>query len=285
MSYRIHSLRCVPLATLLLAMVVPSLGADSAKPKPIRPTDGVIRLFNGKDLTGLTTWLNYAKHEDPRKVFTITDGMLHISGDGVGYVRTNKSYRDYHLVTEFKWGERTWAGRKKATKDSGVLVHCIGPDGGYGNSFMASFEAQIIQGGVGDFIVVPGTRGAAKKLNVALTAEVKKDRDGENVWHKGGEKTVFPGGRINWYGRDPDWKDVLDFRGKDDVESPGQEWTRMDVICDGDRITILVNGVVVNEGFDASHTAGQILIQSELAEIFVRRWELWPLGKAPKFSP
>ena len=27
-------------------------------------------------------------------------------------------------------------------------------------------------------------------------------------WHKGGEKRVFNKGRVNWYGRDPDWKDV-----------------------------------------------------------------------------
>jgi len=37
------------------------------------------------------------KREDPRKVFTVSDGMIHISGDGYGGLVTNKRYRDYHL--------------------------------------------------------------------------------------------------------------------------------------------------------------------------------------------
>ena len=227
MSCHFSCCRRVLLAALLCAIACPLLAAEAKKEEPIRPTDGVIRLFNGKNLDGLTTWIGDTKYEDPRKVFTVEDGMLHISGDGIGYIRTNKSYRDYHLVTEFKWGPRTWQNRKNCTKDSGVLVHCIGPDGGFGDAFMVSFEAQIIQGGVGDFIVVPGTRPDTKDLRVSLSAEVTKDRDGEDVWHKGGEKKVFPGGRINWYGRDPNWKDELGFRGKNDVESPDGQWTRI----------------------------------------------------------
>lgn len=273
---------------LFAAMVVfvasSAFAADTSRDEPISPTDGVIRLFNGRDLDGLTTWLHDTKYEDPRHVFTVEDGMLHISGDAIGYIRTNQSYRDYHLVSEFKWGPRTWHGRVDRAKDAGVLVHCVGPDGGYSDSFMASFEAQIIQGGVGDFIVVPGTRGKAKDIPISLTAEVAEDRDGESVWHPGGEKKVFDRGRINWFGRDPDWEDKLGFRGKNDVESPDGQWTRMDVICDGARITIVVNGVVVNEGFDASPSAGQILLQTELAEITFRRWELWPLGQAPAYE-
>ena len=47
--------------------------------------------------------------------------MLHITGDGLGGLVTNKRYRDYHLVLEFKWGERTWHEREKAARDSGLL--------------------------------------------------------------------------------------------------------------------------------------------------------------------
>ena len=259
-----------------------ALGDKKGDADALSPTDEVIKLYNGKNLDGLTTWLSYAKHEDPRGVFSVKDGILHITGDGFGYVRTNKRYRDYHLIIEFKWGKRAWSSRKGRARDSGVLVHCIGPDGGYGNVFMSSIEAQIIEGGTGDFIVVSGLDTDGSKIPVTLSAETEKDRDGELVWKAGGRKVTLPGGRINWYGRDPDWKDDIDFRGKRDVESPFGEWTRMDVICKGSRITIVVNGVVVNKGFDASPAAGQILVQAEGAEIFVRRWEIWPLGKAPR---
>lgn len=67
----------------------------------------------------------------------------------------------------------------------------------------------------------------------------------------------------------------------EDLENPLGQWNRLEVICDGRRIEQRVNGVKCNEGFDADPAAGPILIQTELAEVYVRRWELWPLGKAP----
>ena len=149
-----------------------------------------------------------------------------------------------------------------------------------------SIEAQIIEGGVGDILILTGKDPqSGKPLPVSLTVETTRDRDGERVWKKGGTRETLPGGRINWWGRDPDWKDVLGFRGKDDVESPDGQWTRMDVICDGGHILIKVNGVTVNEGFEAAPDYGKILVQTEMAEIFVRKMELWPLGKAPKYTP
>ncbi len=274
--------RCAWLIGVLLSISVSAQAAESQKTEPISPTEGVIQLFNGKDLSGLYTWLKDTKYEDPKQVFTVKDGVLNISGDGWGGIATKEAYGDYHLICEFKWGERTWGKRKERTRDSGLLVHCSGPDGGYGGIWMASIEAQIIEGGVGDILVVPGKHAdGSPVLPLSLTAEVGKDRDGENVWKKGGERKTFPSGRINWYGRDPDWKDEIGFRGKEDVDSPVGEWTRYEVICDGGHILVKVNGTVVNEGFDAEPTTGKITIQSEGAEILIRRWELWPLGKAP----
>lgn len=255
-------------------------GSLTRAAEPIAPT-GVINLLDGKDLSGhFYTWLQDTKREDPRGVFKLEDGVLHISGDGLGCLTTNDDYRDYHLVAEFRWGPRTWHGRTEKTKDSGILVHSFGADGAYNGIWMRSIEAQVIQGGCGDFIVVAG--GGPNAQELAISAEVKQDRDGEWVWHPGGEKREFPRGRVNWFGRDPDWKDVVNFRGKDDVESPGEEWTRMDVICDGATITNVVNGTTVNKAFDVRPTAGKIQIQTELAEIYFRRLELWPIGKAPK---
>lgn len=270
------ALSCCFAALVALTALPASLA--SAK-EPICPKDETIQLFNGRDLSGWYTYLKDTKYEDPRKVFTVHDGMVHISGDGLGCITTKEAYRDYHLVAEWKWGERTWGNRKKATKDSGILVHCTGRDGGYSGIWMASIEAQIIQGGCGDFIVVAGNNEDGSPVPLSITAEVVKDRDGEPVWHKGGERQTFTKGRVNWYGRDPDWKDTLGFRGPQEVEKPDGEWNRMEVICDGDRITVLVNGVVVNEAFDVVPHAGKIIVQTELAEIYFRKIELQPLKK------
>jgi hypothetical protein len=264
-------------ASALTAIGLHHVGSVQSQ-EPIRPTE-VIQLFNGKDLTGWYVWLKDTQREDPRRVFSVHDGLLHISGDGLGGLTTEKSYRDYHLVTEWKWGPRTWGSRAKAAKDSGILVHGIGPDGGYNGTWLCSFESQIIQGGCGDFIVVAGKLADGSPAPLQLTAEVTEDRNGQPIWKKGGERRTFQRGRVNWFGRDPDWKDVLGFRGRQDVENPDGEWNRQEVICDGNRITNIVNGVVVNEAIDVSPSAGKIQIQSELAEIFFRKIELHPVKK------
>jgi hypothetical protein len=262
----------------------------------ISPTKDVIRLLDGKTLGDCYTWLKDTKREDPRMVFRIDDGMLHITGDGLGALVTNKRYRDYHLVLEYKWGERTWHGRENAARDSGLLVHSNGADGGYSGTWMPSIEVQIIEGGVGDFVPVGGPDKKGELVPIAYTCAVSRDRDGEFVWKEDGKRETFRDKkrkqegdqaltRVNWYGRDPDWTDTKGFRGKQDVDSPFGEWTRLDVFCDGGHIETFVNGTKVNEAFDAAPREGQIQLQSELAEIFYRRWELWPLGKGPKPEP
>ncbi len=253
-----------------------------ARDLAISPTDGPIELFNGRNMEGMYVWLQDSHYADPKKVFTVHDGMIHISGDGYGGLITNQAYRDYHLILEFKWGQKTWGKRETRTRDSGLLLHCWGPDGGFGDHWMPSIEDQIIEGGVGDILVLTGADPVTGQVYpTSLTAEITTDRDGERVWKKGGEKYTLSRGRINWFGRDVDWVDKLGFRGKDDVESPLGQWTRMEVIAEGSHLIYKVNGVVVNEGFDVSPSAGKLLLQSELAEMFVRRFELWPIGQAP----
>jgi hypothetical protein len=261
---------------LLLVALVGSSAA--AEPAPSTPTER-IDLLAGGNLSKWYTWLQDTKREDPRRVFTMVDGVLHISGDGLGCITTHEAFRDYHLVAEFKFGEKTFGDRAEKAKDSGILVHSFGEDGAYNGIWMRSFEAQVIEGGCGDFIVVRGAVPNAAEL--CLTAEVKTAADGQFIWQAGGERREFPRGRVNWFGRDPTWKDVRGFRGKNDVESPSGEWTRMDVVCDGATITNLVNGTVVNRAFDVRPSAGRIQIQTELAEIDYRKLELWPIGKAP----
>ena len=186
------------------------LPGDPAQPSgtAIRPEDGPIKLFNGKNLAGFYTWTSDTNYQDPRKVFTVKDGLLTISGDGFGGLTTIDDYRDYHLILEFKWGEKTWGSRKERTRDSGLLIHSYGPDGGRGagadgrrGPWLPSIEAQIIEGGVGDILVLSGRDPKTGiEYPVSLTAEVTKDRDGETVWKKGGERRSFSSGRINWYG-------------------------------------------------------------------------------------
>ena len=222
---------------------------------------------------------NMELHDAPRDIWTFDDDQLHVSGRGYGYVATKESYRDYHLVLEFKWGEQTWGNRENAARDNGILLHAYGPHGAFGGTWMASIEAQIIEGGTGDVLVLSTKLDDGTELTTSVNSELTLDRDKEMIWKKGEPRQVVTAGRINWQKRDVDWADRKDFRGRDDVEKPVGEWNRLEVIAQGDTLQYYLNGVLVNEAFEAKPGEGKILLQTEGAEMFVRRYELWPLGK------
>lgn len=239
-----------------------------------------VSLFNGRDLSGFYSWLKDTGRADPRKVFSVEDGLLRISGDGFGYLSTRESYRDYRLLVEFRWGTKNWRGRETHARDSGIFLHSAGADGNSFDAegaFKAAIECQIMQGRVGDLMVIGGKDEQGRPIPVRFSAEAasERDRDGWPTWKKGGPTVVLEGrGRLNWFGIDPDWKDVLDFRGRNDVESPAGGWTRLECLCQGGRISVRVNGVLVNEAFDVWPREGPILLQCEGSEIFFRRVEL-----------
>ncbi|WP_076348408.1 3-keto-disaccharide hydrolase [Paludisphaera borealis] len=268
-------------AATVLAFAPGGLRGDEPPGEAARP-DRVVRLFNGKDLTGLTTWLKDTKRDDPRRVFRVTDGLLHITGDGFGYLATEKAYRDYRVVVEYKWGSRT-DDDGASVRNSGLLLHATGPDGGAGGTWMASIECQLAQGCVGDLIVIPGLDSAGGPIPVRLTSDVVLGPDNRPRWKDGGAPRTFTHGQLWWSKHDPEFRELLDTRGKDDVESPPGEWTKVESECVGGRITVRVNGVVVNRAYDASPAAGKILLQSEGFELFVRTFELHAVepGKGP----
>ncbi|MBN2310209.1 MAG: DUF1080 domain-containing protein, partial [Candidatus Hydrogenedentes bacterium] len=103
-----------------------------------------------------------------------------------------------------------------------------------------------------------------------------------HVYDPYGDEATIHEGRVNWFGRDPDWRDEKGFRGKNDVEKPIGEWNRLECLAEGARITVKLNGVIVNEAVRAEPQAGRIQVQSEGAEIFFRRIELLPLEGKPK---
>jgi hypothetical protein len=273
---------------LTLSLILATLPSTAARPAtPIKRAPEPLQLFNGRDLTHFYTWMAGTGREDPNRVFSVVDQIdgapaIRVSGQGYGGFITEEEFADYRLTVEFRWGLLTWGDRKNRAKDSGILLHCQGPDGNTGKDFkgpwMLSQEFQIIQGGVGDLIMVAGYDAQGIQIVPRLTATAGKDRNGQDVYDPTAPARDFQGGRINWSGRDPDWKDMLGFRGRQDLESPGGEWTRLEVTCDGDRITNVVNGKTVNQATKSSLTRGKLLFQCEGAEIYFRKIQLQPLA-------
>ena len=145
------------------------------------------------------------------------------------------------VIVEYKWGKRTDGG--KFVRNSGILLHATGPDGGAQGMWMSSIECQLAQGCVGDLIVIRGKDAKGETIPVRLTSPVVLGPDKRPRWRARGEPRVFTGDRQLWWSRhDPDFQELLDTRGKNDVESPIGEWTRVECLCEADRLTIRVNG-------------------------------------------
>jgi hypothetical protein len=101
-----------------LALATNSFAADA--PAPITLTDKM-ELFNGKDFSGWTFFLR--SNAEPANTFTVTNGVMHCAGQPFGYVRTEKSFRDYKLTVEWRFVKIA-----QRADNSGVIVHVQGPD-------------------------------------------------------------------------------------------------------------------------------------------------------------
>lgn len=268
-------MRCLPVFFALLALTPAARAAD---PEPVTPTK-TIKLFNGKDLSGLSTWLRDGGKDDPNKVFSVADGMIHVSGEGAGYVRTDKMYANYHLIVEYKWGEKT--DGSGIVRNSGLLVNARGLDGGAGRgAWMHCLEIQLAQGCEGDFILIRGKNAEGQPLPAGFTSDVEINPvDKKTRWKRGGTPTKYNGRQFWWNKHDPTFKEKLDTHGRWDVASKLGEWTKVECICDGSRLTVKINDVEVNECYDLQPASGYLLLQNEGNEIYFRRFELHPLKK------
>ncbi len=130
--------------SLVLVFITCMGGMLTAQKSTVQAPRGAIMLFNGKDLSN---WVFTLKDPavDPAGVFTVKEGVIHITGDPFGYMRTKEQYGDYKLHLEWRWPA-------EAT-NSGVFIHAQEPDA----IWPASIECQLAAGNAGDFICVAGT--------------------------------------------------------------------------------------------------------------------------------
>lgn len=143
---KIKSIRLIALLLIsLLAVQNITSGQSTAKnnKKPENKESEKIMLFNNKDLSN---WVFKLKDPsvDPGKVFSIQNGVIHISGNPFGYMRTKDSYSDYKLHVEWRWPS-------EAT-NSGVFIHAQLPD----SVWLRCVECQLQAGNAGDFVCMNG---------------------------------------------------------------------------------------------------------------------------------
>jgi hypothetical protein len=133
------------LAISALLISNPCIAQASSKKKINHgnPKKETVKLFNGKNLNN---WVFYLKDTavDPSSVFTVKKGVIHISGEPFGYMRTKEAYSDYKLHAEWRWPSEP--------TNSGVFVHGQRPD----TIWLKCVECQLKAGNAGDFVCMNG---------------------------------------------------------------------------------------------------------------------------------
>lgn len=204
--------------------------------KPLTEQEEYSVLLNGKDLNGWDIFLQkIGLNNDPEHNFSVEDGSVHVRGKDLGYIRTKESFTNYHFKVEFKWGEKRWPPREGAKRDAGICYNI--PDKEPDSIWPKSIECQIQEGDVGDFWLL-------SRSTIVV--------DGQ---------TNIPSNHTR----------VIK---KKDAEKPTGEWNTVEVISCNGRCIQVVNGVVVNEGENASVKNGRILLQSEYSEVYYRNAEI-----------
>ena len=235
-----------------------------------------IDLFNGKDLTNWYVFLKGHGRSDPRGVFTVTNGVLRISGSELGCITTEKAWRDYRLTVEYRFTKGAPDAPGKLAPDSGILYHSQGADGAWNGIWMKSFEYNLIIGKTADLIVVVSNGGKSGPDYLA-TAEV--DNPKTRRWTPGGERlSLKNGGRVNSRVDRPEWRNAAD-ETVTPPEHPYGEWNTAVLECRGDTAAHILNGVPLLRLTGLSPTEGRIQIQSEGYGCEFRRIVLEPLGK------
>ena len=114
---------------------------------------------------------------------------------------------------------------------------------------------------------------------MSLTSRAASARTSAARWKAGGEVRDFTGGQLWWTLHDAGFKELIDTRGKDDVESPTRRVDPGRVPLPGQPHRGPRQRHEGQQCFDVFPAAGKILLQSEGFEIDFRRFELQPVSE------
>lgn len=226
--------------------------------------------------TNVHTGTPLGLNNDIKNVFSIitenNEPVLKITGEIYGGLTTKASFENYHLSVMFKWGDKKWAPRLNAKRDSGILYHCYGEHGRFWKTWKTSLEYQVQESDIGDFIPISGNTatpnvGGPKVEIRGDFSEIKKFNPKSNMYSDGS-------GYIQ-ASMEPD--------------APHGEWNHLEVYVIGNDAVHVVNGHIVmvvenaiNPETGKPLTSGQIQIQSEAAECYYKDLTITPIKKFPK---
>lgn len=172
--------------------------------------------------------------------------MLVSLGTPRGHLITDKIYKNYKLVVEYRFPAEPG--------NCGVLVHASTPRALY-KLFPKSIEVQMKHENAGDFWVI--------------VEDIKVDNMVERR-----------GPIADWGITEGKKRRILNLT--DNSEKPLGKWNNMIVECVNDKIKVWVNGDLVNYGYNATTSSGQIALQAEGSEVEFRKVIITPLNELSK---
>jgi hypothetical protein len=116
----------------------------------LQPSSDSNFLWNGRDLEGWTVFLQDPK-VDPKTVWSVADGALHLTGRPYGYLRTVKDYGSFHLHAEWRYPVGS-----APTSNSGVFVLVHGPNAIWPEGIECQLKAGEAGQMIGTATVLPG---------------------------------------------------------------------------------------------------------------------------------
>jgi hypothetical protein len=141
---------CLGLAGAGLAVALCAWGQEA------RPTEGWLRLFNGKDLDGWQVKIaGYELNDNHGNLFRVEEGVLRVAYDQYqnfngefGHIFYQTPYSHYILRLEYRFvGEQVSGGPGWAFRNSGVMIHSQSPESlRKDQAFPVSIEVQFLGG-------------------------------------------------------------------------------------------------------------------------------------------
>jgi hypothetical protein len=201
-------------------------------------------LFNGKDLKGWHADIpERDNNPDARMPFVVKDGLLVSLGTPGAHLITDKKHKNFRLEVQYRFSA--------SPGNCGVLVFVSTPRALYG-MFPKSIEVQLQSGDAGDFW--------------CIEEDIMAD-----------DMTARRGPKENWGINGDKLRRIKNLT--DGSEKKLGEWNTMIVECLENSIKVWVNGALVNYGYNATASDGQIALQSEGAEVEFRKVMLTPIKK------
>lgn len=204
-------------------------------------------LFNGKDLKGWHIDVP-EMDKDPKAVnpFLVRNGLLVSLGTPGGHLITDAQHENFRFTFQYRF-----VGKPG---NCGALVFVSKPRDLY-DMFPKSIEIQLMNQNAGDFWCIQ------EDITVP---DMEKRRGPKEKWGVNGDKLR----------RIPNLTDG--------TEKPLGEWNSMVIECVKNSIKVWLNGELVNYGYDATASKGQIALQSEGSEVEFKEVKLTPIKALSK---